>query len=154
MIADRHAVGLLLGLINGALIAFLGIPPIVVTLGTLAIYRGMIIIIAGRRPGERLGDERRRSRPSRRSSLLGLTTPVWIAHRRLDPVLRLPRTTAAPGRGLYAVGGNPVAARYCGIDQRRQQLLAYAHLRRRVGPLRLSLGGALRRRLFRDRQRL
>ena len=22
----------------------------------------------------------------------------------------------APGRGLYAVGGNPVAARYCGID--------------------------------------
>ena len=34
-------------MINGALIAFLGIPPIVVTLGTLAIFRGMIIIIAG-----------------------------------------------------------------------------------------------------------
>ncbi len=31
-----------------------------------------------------------------------------------------------PGRGLYAVGGNPVAARYCGIDQRRQDLLAYS----------------------------
>ena len=30
------------------------------------------------------------------------------------------------GRGLYAVGGNPVAARYCGIDLARQQLLVYA----------------------------
>jgi rhamnose transport system permease protein len=30
------------------------------------------------------------------------------------------------GRGLYAVGGNPVAARYCGIDPRRQELLAYS----------------------------
>ena len=34
-------------MINGALIAFLGIPPIVMTLGTLAIFRGMIIIVAG-----------------------------------------------------------------------------------------------------------
>ena len=30
------------------------------------------------------------------------------------------------GRGLFAVGGNPVAARYCGIDQRKQELLAYS----------------------------
>jgi rhamnose transport system permease protein len=29
------------------------------------------------------------------------------------------------GRGLYAVGGNPVAARYCGIDLRVQQFLVY-----------------------------
>jgi type VI secretion system protein ImpL len=35
--------------INGALIAFLGIPPIVVTLGTLAVFRGMIIIIRGQK---------------------------------------------------------------------------------------------------------
>jgi len=39
--------GLVLGMANGALVAVLGIPPIVVTLGTLAVYRGMIIIIAG-----------------------------------------------------------------------------------------------------------
>ncbi len=36
-----------LGLINGSLIAFLGIPPIVVTLGTLAIFRGMIVVVGG-----------------------------------------------------------------------------------------------------------
>ena len=36
-----------LGLINGSLIALLRIPPIVVTLGTLAIFRGMIVVIGG-----------------------------------------------------------------------------------------------------------
>ena len=39
--------------------------------------------------------------------------------------MAVPAMTRA-GRGLYAVGGNPVAARYCGIDLGRQQFLAYA----------------------------
>jgi len=38
--------GAALGLINALLIAGLDIPPIVVTLGTLAVYRGMIFVIA------------------------------------------------------------------------------------------------------------
>ena len=29
------------------------------------------------------------------------------------------------GRGLYAVGGNPVAARYCGINIAHQQFFVY-----------------------------
>src|SRR5687768_3444455 len=47
MILTGVMTGLLLGMINGAFIAYLGIPPIVMTLGTLAVFRGMIIIIAG-----------------------------------------------------------------------------------------------------------
>ena len=39
--------GLVLGVVNGAVIAGLGIPPIVVTLGTLAVYRGLIFVVAG-----------------------------------------------------------------------------------------------------------
>ena len=46
-IAVAIATGLVLGLINGSLVAFLGIPPIVVTLGTLAIFRGMIVVYGG-----------------------------------------------------------------------------------------------------------
>ena len=46
-------IGLGLGLINGSLIAFLGIPPIVVTLGTLAIYPGDDLGRGWRRSGER-----------------------------------------------------------------------------------------------------
>lgn len=115
--------GLLLGLLNGALIAWLGIPPIVMTLGTLAVFRGMIIIIAG-------GDQVNASEMGvtfqnfPKQVFLGLTTPIWIAivvSVLFWVFLNMTRT----GRGLYAVGGNPVAARYCGIDQRRQELLVY-----------------------------
>ncbi|MBN9070109.1 MAG: ABC transporter permease [Rhizobiales bacterium] len=115
--------GLLLGLLNGALIAWLGIPPIVMTLGTLAVFRGMIIIIAG-------GDQVNASEMGvtfqnfPKEIFLGLTTPIWIAivvSALFWVFLNMTRT----GRGLYAVGGNPVAARYCGIDQRRQELLVY-----------------------------
>ena len=115
--------GLVLGMVNGALVAVLGIPSIVVTLGTLAVYRGMIIIIAG-------GDQVNASEMGvtfqnfPKEIFLGLTTPIWIAivvSALFWVFLNMTRT----GRGLYAVGGNPVAARYCGIDQRRQELLVY-----------------------------
>ena len=46
--------------------------------------------------------------------MLAVALGVWL-------FLAMTRT----GRGLYAVGGNPVAARYCGIDLPRQQFLVY-----------------------------
>ena len=116
--------GLVFGLFNGLLIGLVGIPPIVMTLGTLAVFRGMIIIIAG-------GDQVNASEMGAtfqafpKMVFLGLTSPVWIAVVvAFAFYVFLNRTRA--GRGLYAVGGNPVAARYCGIDQRRQEILAYA----------------------------
>ena len=116
--------GLVLGAINGGLIAFLGIPPIVVTLGTLAVFRGMIIIIAG-------GDQVNASEMGvsfqafPKLVFLGLTTPVWIAIG-VSILFWIFLNATRAGRGIYAVGGNPVAARYCGIDQGRQELLAYS----------------------------
>jgi rhamnose transport system permease protein len=116
--------GLILGAINGSLIAFLGIPPIVVTLGTLAVFRGMIIIIAG-------GDQVNASEMGvsfqafPKLVFLGLTTPVWIAIG-VSILFWVFLNVTRAGRGIYAVGGNPVAARYCGIDQGRQELLAYS----------------------------
>src|SRR5215217_7249293 len=38
-------VGAMLGLMNGILVAFVAIPPIVVTLGTLAVYRGLVFVV-------------------------------------------------------------------------------------------------------------
>jgi rhamnose transport system permease protein len=116
--------GLVLGMVNGVLIAFLGIPPIVMTLGTLAVFRGLIIIIAG-------GDQVNASEMSAafqafpKQMFLGLTSPVWIAIA-VSILFWIFLNQTRAGRGLYAVGGNPVAARYCGIDQRKQELLAYA----------------------------
>ena len=116
--------GLVFGMVNGALVAVLGIPSIVVTLGTLAVYRGMIIIIAG-------GDQVNASEMGvsfqafPKDVFLGVTTPIWIAivvSILFWVFLSLTRT----GRGFYAVGGNPIAARYCGIDQGWQEFLAYS----------------------------
>lgn len=124
MILTGIVAGLLLGAFNGALIAFLGIPPIVMTLGTLAVFRGLIIIIAG-------GDQVNASEMGAKFQafpkqvLFGLTTPVWIAIA-VSILFWLFLNFTRTGRNLYAVGGNPVAARYCGIDQRKQELLAYA----------------------------
>ena len=124
MIAAGVAVGLLLGMINGALIAVLGIPPIVVTLGTLAVYRGMIIILAG-------GDQVNASEMGvafqafPKATFLGLAAPIWIAIG-VSILFWLFLNLTRSGRGLYAVGGNPVAARYCGISLGRQEFLAYS----------------------------
>ena len=119
------AIGLggLLGAVNGALISGFSIPPIVVTLGTLSIYRGAIFLIAG---GEWLTSKD--------------MTPAFLAFPKLNvlgvPILIVIAALVSVGfwfvfghtrigRALYAVGGNPVAARYCGVDLGRQQFFVH-----------------------------
>jgi rhamnose transport system permease protein len=116
--------GLVLGMLNGVLVSALGIPSIVVTLGTLAVYRGMIIIIAG---GDQVNASEMGSafQAFPKQIFLGLTTPIWIAIA-VSIALWVFLSFTRTGRGFYAVGGNPVAARYCGIDQGRQEFLAYS----------------------------
>ena len=117
------AFGAALGAFNAALIAGLGIPPIVVTLGTLAIYRGMIFVIA---QGAWLTskDMSPAFLALPKAEFLGLPSLVWIAAGvALAAWVHLNHTSA--GRALYAVGGNPVAARYCGVDLAKQQVVVY-----------------------------
>jgi rhamnose transport system permease protein len=116
-------VGTFFGFLNGVFIAWVGIPPIVVTLGTLAIYRGLVFIVSG---GKWISSDL--MTPAflafPHALFLGLSSLVWLAL--VVAVLMaifLGFTTV--GRGLYAVGGNPIAARYCGIDLSRQQLLVF-----------------------------
>ncbi|HEX4766437.1 MAG TPA: ABC transporter permease [Lichenihabitans sp.] len=117
-------IGLGLGLVNGGLVAGLGIPPIVVTLGTLAIFRGMIVVVGG---GNQVNasDMGRNFQAPPALTLLGLSSIFWISVV-LAVLAWLFLKFTRPGRGLYAVGCNPTAARYCGIDLARQQLIAYA----------------------------
>jgi rhamnose transport system permease protein len=117
------AVGTFFGFLNGVFIALVGIPPIVVTLGTLAIYRGLVFIVSG---GKWISSDK--MTPAflnfPHATFLGLSSLVWLAVVvAVLMALFLGRTTV--GRGLYAVGGNPIAARYCGIDLGRQQLLVF-----------------------------
>ena len=122
-IAVALIVGAFLGLINGTLISGLKIPPIVVTLGTLAIYRGSIVVLAG-------GKQVNASEMSEtfagfpKIEFLGLNTVFWLAAL-IAVIIAIVLTRTSLGRGLFAVGGNPVAARYCGIDQARAELFVY-----------------------------
>lgn len=113
-----------LGAVNAALIAGLGIPPIVVTLGTMAIWRGAIFLIAG---GAWLTakDMSPAFLALPRATLLGVPSLVWIAAAAALAWWAWLGHTAS-GRALYQVGGNPVAARYCGVSLARQQWVVYS----------------------------
>jgi rhamnose transport system permease protein len=117
-------IGLGLGLVNALFIAGVGIPPIVVTLGTLAVYRGLIFLFAGGKWITSQGmTEVFLAFP--KATLFGVPSLVWIAGVVILAMwLFLNRTRT--GRSLYAVGGNPVAARYCAISIPRLQVLVYA----------------------------
>jgi rhamnose transport system permease protein len=115
--------GAALGSINGGLIAYVGIPPIVVTLGTLAIFRGLIFLIAG---GKWI--ESSSMSPAfvafPKMIILGVHILVWIAACVIIGFV-LFLNHSRTGRALYAIGGNPVAARFCGINIQNHQVLVY-----------------------------
>jgi rhamnose transport system permease protein len=116
--------GLVLGVVDGAVIAVLGIPPVVVTLGTLAVYRGLIFFVAG---GKWLtsDDLTPQFLTFPKVTLFGISSLAWIAAVVIAGFWFFLSQTRT-GRALYAVGGNPVAACCCGIDLAPQQLLVYS----------------------------
>ncbi|HTU66585.1 MAG TPA: ABC transporter permease [Steroidobacteraceae bacterium] len=115
--------GTLLGACNGLLVWKLRLPPIVVTLGTMSVYRGVIYLLSR---GEWVNENEmsREFLAFPRGTFLGLTTLSWLAIVIAALfVVALRRTRVA--RDLYAAGGNPEAAAYSGIDAGRMQFLAY-----------------------------
>ena len=117
------ALGAALGAVNGLLVWKLGIPSIVVTLGTMTIYRGSIFLMTG---GAWINahqmSEGFKALP--RHVLLGLPVMAWIALAAIAAVAIL-LTRTALGRALYAVGGTPHAAVYTGISVGRTQFAAF-----------------------------
>jgi len=115
--------GLALGAINGLLIWKLDIPPIVVTLGTLTIYRGMAFVLSG---GQWVNAHEMTpdflNLP--RHVFLGLPILSWVAIAIIGVAIVILGQTKL-GRSLYAVGGNPVAAVYAGIDVGRTRFYAF-----------------------------
>jgi rhamnose transport system permease protein len=115
--------GAVLGLLNGLLVWRLKLPPIVVTLGTMSVYRGLIYLLSG---GTWVNDNQ--MSPAFlgfvRAELLGLTVLSWLAIIATAGAVFGMRSTIL-GRNLYAAGGNPAAATYTGIDPGRMQCVAY-----------------------------
>lgn len=117
------ALGAALGAVNGVLVWKLAIPSIVVTLGTMTIYRGAIFLMTdGAWVNAHQMSEDFKALP--RMVIFGLPVMSWIALAAIA-VFALVLTRTALGRAFYAVGGNPHAAVYTGLDVGRTQFWAF-----------------------------
>lgn len=120
-IAFALAIGALAGAFNGLLVVGLRIPAIVATLGTLGLYRGVMLLWTGGKWIEGLPD-----------SLKSLSEPAFIGVSPLGwLVLALLLAGGwllsrnAFGRDFYAVGDNLAAARQLGVAVNRTRMLAF-----------------------------
>lgn len=117
-------VGLLLGSANGLLVAGLGMPPFVVTLGMSGVAYGLALVLTGGNAVSNLGDG---LSSFGEQSLFGLPLLIYIAagaYLLFHALLYWTRF----GRYVFAVGGNSQALRFAGINVARVHALVYAVL--------------------------
>lgn len=117
-------VGLALGLVNGVLVAWVRIPSIVATLGTMSLFRGLTFLAAdGKWVAQHEMSAAFLAFP--RLDVLGLSLLAWIGVLGIVVAVIFTRH-AALGRELRALGGNPSAAKYVGIRETTLQLFVFA----------------------------
>ena len=117
-------VGLLLGMVNGAIITIFRIPAIVVTLGTLSVFRGFVFILAGGKEVN-LVDLPPGYANLATDTVLGVPVFVLVAVAIVGLVgLMLWKTRF--GRQIYAVGSNAEAAAILGIRSRTVTFAVFA----------------------------
>ncbi|SFP41971.1 ABC transporter permease [Tranquillimonas alkanivorans] len=123
LIALAIGMGVVMGMFNGILVWKLDIPPIVVTLGTLTIYRGVIFLISD---GAWINAHEMSGgfKAFPRAEFLGLPVLSWIALLIVGLFVVLIGRTGL-GRAFYAVGGNPHAAVYTGISVGFTRFMAF-----------------------------
>lgn len=120
-IAFALAIGALVGAFNGLLVVGLRIPAIVATLGTLGLYRGVMLLWTGGKWIEGLPDSLKSlSEPA----FIGVSPLGWLVLALLLAGGWLLSRTAF-GRDFYAVGDNLAAARQLGVAVNRTRMLAF-----------------------------
>jgi rhamnose transport system permease protein len=113
--------GTLCGLVNGLIIVRIGVPPLIATLATLALYRGLAEGISQARSVRgypeyfyQLGQ----------GSLLGIPSQLWVLmFLGIITAIVLGRTVF--GRSLYAIGNNELGARFSGIPVGLYKIIIY-----------------------------
>ena len=109
------AMGTAIGFLHGLGVTRLRLPPFIVTLGGMTIWRGLTLVI---NDGAPIAGFDQGYRWWGRGELLGISIPIWIfAIVALGGYLALHKTRW--GRFVYAIGGNPEAARRRGERQAR-----------------------------------
>jgi rhamnose transport system substrate-binding protein len=115
-------VGILGGTVNGLFIARLGVPPLIVTLGSLALFRGIA-------EGITEGTASYSGFPAAfhalgQGDIAGVPAQVpLLAAAAMAAYVLLQRSTI--GRALYAIGFSQAGARYAGLPVQRRLMLVY-----------------------------
>ena len=116
------ATGLVCGCVNAAGIVFVGVPPIIMTLGTLGAYRGLMRVLTG---GSWIESIPQTIKALAVTRYLSVPLMVW-AVAVLVVVLAILLSRIKAVRNFYAVGDNREGAYLLGIDVRTTEFTAYA----------------------------
>jgi ribose transport system permease protein len=115
------AIGAAVGVFNGYLVAFVGIPSFIVTLGGLTLWRGLAFDATGGFDNSGMPD------PLPfigYGNLLGVPMPIWITGVYFVAMAFVLSSTKL-GRYVYAMGSNEMGARQVGINIRWYKLGVY-----------------------------
>jgi rhamnose transport system permease protein len=122
------AMGAVMGAINGVLVAWARVPSIIVTLGTLAIYRGALVDLSGARTvtSDSLPDWLL-SLPRFNIVTIGMVRigALFAIALSMVVVFQIATTYLRAGRCIYAIGSNPDAAVLIGLPFRRLVFLVF-----------------------------
>lgn len=109
------------GFLNGLIIAKTSAPSLIATLGTMTLIQGMGMAVTG---GSSVRDIDPAFAQFGTAKMLGLPVIFWL-FLTAALILGLIMSLTAFGRKLYLFGGNPVAARFSGIDNEKMNILIF-----------------------------
>ncbi|GAB2469070.1 ATP-binding cassette domain-containing protein [Jatrophihabitans fulvus] len=129
-------IGLACGLVNGLMVAYGGVPSIVVTLGTQYVFRGVDSLLSD---GKEIapGDIPQHVQDALNRNLFGPSALVWVTIA-VFVVVGLALRWTTTGREIYQVGSNADGARLLGVPLQRRILLSFA-----VSGMLAGIGGGL-----------
>lgn len=113
--------GAIIGLLNGTIIATTGMPAFIVTLSMQGVIRGLAYIITD---GRSVASSNKVFTSMGNGYLFGIPNPIYIMIIVMLIVSIILYKTKF-GRRMYAVGGNPVAARFSGIKIKSLTIKVY-----------------------------
>lgn len=121
-IAAALMIGVACGALNGVLIAYGGLQPFIVTLGTLSVFRALALIYTGGNPVLGVPSTFRRLFASE----IGIFPVPVVVVAVLGVVASVLLLRTPLGEYIFAVGGNEEAARISGVPIARTKIAAYA----------------------------
>jgi ribose/xylose/arabinose/galactoside ABC-type transport system permease subunit len=119
-IALGLGLGALCGFLNGFIIAKVKVNALIATLGTMQIFRGVAVLVGG--PG--ISFLPASFSGLAQADIAGIQAPVWLMAF-VVLVFHFLLTKTRLFRQYYYIGGNPRAARLCGMPVERMRILAF-----------------------------